>query len=127
MGRGSGAVWAGRCKAAGAGRAIPVCSGGHHWPRDKEGTHPGRVSHVRNVETPAGVQGGKVAASGRPTVRKADIPSGTGWSKKRMPVAERQQETGRNAAAFNGLPHNWPDTGDVCPARKGADVDQVSL
>ena len=28
--------------------------GGHHRPRGIEGTHPGRVSHVRNVETPLG-------------------------------------------------------------------------
>ena len=33
-------------------------------------------------------------AAGRPTVREAEAPGGTEWPKKRMPVAERQQETG---------------------------------
>jgi hypothetical protein len=60
-------------------------------------------------------------------VRKAEIPSGTGWSKKRTPAAERQRETGTNMAlTSNGVADNRPDTGRECPARKGADVDQVS-
>jgi hypothetical protein len=65
---------------------------------------------------------------GRPTVRKAEIPSGTGWSKKRMPAAERQREIGTDEPlTSSGVSDNWPDTGQWCPARKGADVDQVSL
>jgi hypothetical protein len=67
-------------------------------------------------------------SSGRPTVRKAELPSGTGWSNKRRPAAERQQETRtRQTLTSNGVLDNWPDTGRGCPARKGADVDQVSL
>jgi hypothetical protein len=43
-------------------------------------------------------------------------------------MAERQQETGNRVtgASAGGFPHNWSDTG-ICPARKGADVGQVSL
>ncbi len=33
-----------------------------------------------------------VIGAGRPTVRDAEFPSGTGRSKKRTPAAERQQE-----------------------------------
>lgn len=66
--------------------------------------------------------------SGRPTVRKADAWAGTGWSKKRMPVAERRQETGTENGLLQAVvPDNWPDTGRGARARKGADVDQVSL
>ena len=45
-----------------------------------------------------------------------------------MPVAERQQETGVRwtGSSAGWTSHNWPDTGG-CPARKGADVGQVSL
>jgi hypothetical protein len=65
---------------------------------------------------------------GKPTVRKAQVPGGNRVTEKRMPVAERQQETaGSVTGASAGWPaHNWPDTG-WCPARKGADVGQVSL
>jgi hypothetical protein len=35
-----------------------------------------------------------VWVSGGPTVREAEVLAGTGWSKKRMPVVERRQETG---------------------------------
>ena len=65
---------------------------------------------------------------GRPTVRRAEIPGGNRMPKKRMPVAERRQETGGRVpgTSARGLPGNWPDTGG-CPARKGADVGQVSL
>ena len=40
-------------------------------PRSKEGTHPGRVSHVRNTETPTG--SGPLRRSGRPTARNGGI------------------------------------------------------
>jgi hypothetical protein len=44
-----------------------------------------------------------------------------------MPAAERQQETEADEPlTSSGAPDNWPDTGRMCPARKGADVDQVS-
>jgi hypothetical protein len=35
-----------------------------------------------------------VMGSGKPTVRKAQLPSGQRMTKKRTPAAERQQETG---------------------------------
>lgn len=58
----------GRCRPEGLGR-----SGAHHRPRGSEDTHPGRISSMRNVTTPMG-SGGTFA--GRPTVRKAETPSG---------------------------------------------------
>ena len=57
--------------------------------------------------------------AGRPTVRKAELLGGTGWPKKRMPVAERQQETGTaSSAPPPTVSDNWPDTG-CCPDPKG--------
>jgi hypothetical protein len=51
--------------------------------------------------------------AGEPTVRKAEPPVGTGTSKKRTPVAERQREY------ITGWIGQYP-------TRKGADVDVVS-
>lgn len=91
-------------------------------PRGTESTLPGRVSAVRNVVTPS-------RSGHRPVSRPQGRPNssaGLGWFEKRMPVAERQQETGTTGLLLPAaVPHNWPDTG-VCLARKGADVDQVS-
>ena len=68
-----------------------IWPGEHRRPRGREGTHPGRISQVRNVETPSG--SGR-SAPGKPTVRKAQFPGGNRVTEKRMPAAERQQETG---------------------------------
>ena len=62
-------------------------------PRGKEGTHPGRVSCVRNTETPT-ESGPSAWRSGRPTVRRAEISGGNRMPKKRMPVGESRQEPG---------------------------------
>ena len=78
-----------------SGRRRPGTASGrgeHRRPRGREGTHPGRISQVWNVETPSG--SGRQVASGKPTVRKAQVPGGNRVTEKRMPVAERQQETG---------------------------------
>ena len=75
--------------AAGAGRGVASGRGEHRCPRGTEGTHPGRCSCVRNAETPSG--SGPLA--GKPTVRRAQFPGGNRMTEKRMPVAERQQET----------------------------------
>jgi hypothetical protein len=81
------------------------------------GTLPGRISLVRNVETPSGSRCRK--ALGRPTVRDVEVPGGTGRPRKRMPVAERRQETGTPWPALPlVVPPNWPDTGR-CPDPKG--------
>src|SRR3954469_21057148 len=40
-------------------------------PRSKEGTHPGRFSHVRNAETPT--ESGPLRRPGRPTGRNGGI------------------------------------------------------
>ena len=64
--------------------------------------------------------------AGGPTVRKAQLPNG----RRRTQEANadgRRQETGNPCIGPSAkwLPHNWSDTG-VSPARKGADVGQVS-
>jgi hypothetical protein len=47
--------------------------------------------------------------------------------KKRMPAAERQQETSVVIPVLlPGALHNWPDTGPGARARKRADMRQVS-
>ncbi len=45
---------------------------------------------MRNVVTPFGF---RAVVPGGLTVREADLLAGTGWPKKPMPAAERQQET----------------------------------
>ena len=63
--------------------------GEHRRPRGIEGAHPGRSSCVRNAVTPSG----SGLRFGKPTVRRAQLPGGNRMTEKRMPVAERQQET----------------------------------
>jgi len=58
-------------------------------PRSTEGTRPGRVSPMWNVEIPIG---SGTNSSSRPTARKAQFPSGGGGPKKRTLAAERQEE-----------------------------------
>jgi hypothetical protein len=69
---------------------------------------------------PARVRAGQ---RGRPIVRGAQAPGGTGCPKKRMPAAERQRETRAVIPVLlPGARHNWPDTGPGARARKRADV-----
>ncbi len=63
----------------------------HRRPRGTGGTHPGRSSCVRNAVTPVGV---RCCLTGKPTVRKAQLPGGNLMIEKRKPTVERQQETG---------------------------------
>ena len=80
--------------------------------------HPPR-SHLMRVQrgNPVGVRS-RVGA-GKPTARKAQSPSGKWMTKKRMPVAERRQETGTAwLAPPPVVSDNWPDTGS-CPDPKG--------
>ena len=57
--------------------------------------------------------------AGKPTARKAQLPSGQRMTKKRMPAAERRQETGTTwLAPPPAVPNNWPDTGSF-PDPKG--------
>jgi hypothetical protein len=94
--------------------------------RDKEGVHPGRVSRVRNVATPAGVPA--LLASGKPTVRKAQLPSGN-------KMVQEANAGGRKAAGTREMLTDSSVgplriTGRIradARTRKGADVDQVSL
>lgn len=91
-------------------------------PRGTESTLPGRISTVWNVTTPSG-SGRK---PGRPTARKAQLLGGRRMVQQANAGSRKATGNGTVSRAFSGGADNWPDTG-VCPARKGADVDQVSL
>src|SRR4051794_41938788 len=87
-------------------------------PRNKEGTHPGRLSRVRNAETPT--ESGPLRRPGRPTVRNGGILlAGTGCPRnecrggeddrenatpRRAPPINRAGETGRDPARGGGAP-----------------------
>jgi hypothetical protein len=93
--------------------------------RSRAGTLPSRISIVCNVVTPSG----SVIRwmFGKPTVRRARLPGGNRMvqeanASSRKEPGKRQPQGGASAIG----PHNRLDTG-MCLARKGADVDQVSL
>jgi hypothetical protein len=69
-----------------------------------------------------------IGCIGKPTVRRAQFLGGNRMPKKRMPVAEKQQESegGRPAPPLVAS-YNWPDTRPSARTRKRADVWQVSL
>jgi len=88
----------------------------HRRPRDIGGTHPGRISCVRNAVTPVGV---RAVTSGKPTVRRAQSPGGTLMIEKRN-AGSRKTTGNRNTNGWPlqpAVPHNWPDTGLV-PGRE---------
>ena len=80
------------------------------------GRLPGRVSREWNVVTPLG--SGLRFRTGKPTVRKADILSGSG-------MAQEANAGGRKASGSRGVviappavaPDNRPDTGAARPER----------
>src|SRR5882757_11021662 len=81
-------------------------------PRSRESTHPGRISRVRNTETPTESSYARRRA-GRPSVRRVESSSGNRMSKKRRSVVESQQETESRPCATppsSQIPDNWPDT-----------------
>ena len=60
---------------------------------------------------------------GKPTVRRAQLPGGYRMTEKRMPVAERQQETiAVDQPSSLIAVDNWPDTGPSARPRKRADA-----
>src|SRR5215204_1054537 len=87
-------------------------------PRRKEGTHPGRVAHVRNTETPT--ESGPFGF-GRPTARTAEFSGGNRMPKKPRPAGESRQETaaGMGCSSKQPLWGNWPDTGPCAWVPKG--------
>ena len=93
--------------------------GEHRRPRGREGTHPGCSSRVRNT----GTLSGSGLGSGKPTVRRAQLPGGNRMTEKRMPVAETRREA---EARWPPPPavvlDNRPDTGPGARARKRADA-----
>ena len=70
---------------------VPTTRHEHRRSRRKGGTHPDRISLMRNVETP---MGSAHSSGSRPTVRKAQIPSGRRKDREaNAGSAERQGET----------------------------------
>lgn len=110
-----GAGLAAAKRQAATGGILPVA--GTPPPRDRGGTLPGRVLRMWNVENPP--WSGSLCPGG-PTVRKADPRPGTGWSKKPMPAAERQQDSVPSCAALlhTAARGNWPDTA-LCVGPEG--------
>src|SRR6478736_1631057 len=98
MGCVSGAVGTGRWEAAGAGRRIVVGRERHHRPRGKGGALPGRILFMRNMTTPLG-SGGSTA--GRPTARKAQLPSGRRRTQEAN--ADGRKATGNREPAYRPL------------------------
>jgi len=72
--------WVSKTALLGQGSGTSVSLGAGTRPRSREGTHPRRISVVRNVVTPMG--SGDNAVVGQPTVRAAHLPSGTGTVEK---------------------------------------------
>ena len=67
--------------------------------------------------------------AGRPTVRKVQLPSGRRMTQEANADSrngDRKPGPAVLAPPPEGPSDNWSDTG-WCPARKGADVGQVSL
>jgi len=88
-------------------------------------------SYLAHVErgNPVRVLIGPLGSLGRPTARKAELFGGNRMPKKRMPAAERQQESETISGwrLRRSVPYNWLDTGLSARARKCADVWQVIL
>ena len=66
---------------------------GHRCSRGTGGTRPGRISCVWNVGTLSGPSRPR-RRGGRPTAREAESHGRNRTPKKRMPAAERKQESG---------------------------------
>jgi hypothetical protein len=104
--------------------------GEHRRPRGIESAQPGpglirveRVNPARVRSTCAGMRG----VCGRPTVRGAESRWRDRVSKKRMPAAERQQETaGRNTGDSSRMDRRITGRipGLVPGPERGADVDR---
>ena len=94
-----------RCDAAGGGRGHIDDRVDTVIPGIQRAPNPSRVLRVWNVETPSGSGGLRCEPmhAGKPTVREAQSPGGNRMPKKRMPVAERQQEDGHDARSSNGV------------------------
>jgi hypothetical protein len=75
---------------AAAGEHSRPC--GHRRPRGIEDIHPQLCLTRAEHGKPDRVR--RDWCAGKPTVRRAQVPGGNRMPKKRMPAAERRQETG---------------------------------
>src|ERR1039457_2518537 len=96
----------------------------HRWSRGTEGAHSGRISYVRNVQTPSW-SGTWCRQADR---KRGGIPGGKGWpGSERRPPKGSGKPGQQSVLLQGGAVDNRPDTGHGCRARKGADASQVSL
>ena len=111
-----------------SGRRWPAEVTSARWtppPRGKGSTHPGRISFVWNVETPLG--SGR-SWPGRPTARKAQLPSGNRMAQEANAGSRKETGTrGSMAGLSTGRPAQPSGYGCTARTRKAADVGQVSL
>jgi len=74
--------------------------------------------HVRNVAIPMGSDN-EIVVAGRPTVRKAEIPSGEGMTREANAGGRKVTGNQDNMARLPlVVPDNRPDR-DTCPSPKG--------
>jgi hypothetical protein len=106
--------------------------GGRGMSAGRENTvAPGYRGHPRRSDLGCAERGNPVEVRvlpGKPTARKAQLllAAGQDGPTSKCRQAERPQEAGAGGCFLLRPPRrNWPDTGS-CPARKGADADQVS-
>jgi len=97
MGCVSGAVGTGRWEAAGAGRRV-VAGRERTTVPEVGGALPGRILFMRNMTTPLG---SGVMMAGRPTVRKAQLPSGR--RKTQEANADGRKATGNREPVYRLL------------------------
>ena len=99
--------------------------GEHHGPGVEKAPGTGRVSKVRNAETPS--------RSGRsdrlPVGSSAEARAGTGRprSERRRPKGSRKTSVWKTGPSNRWLAYNWPHTRPGAWARKDADVSRVAL
>ncbi len=70
-----------------------LCMRGHQPPRSRKGTHPARISSMRDTVTPIGTAN----TGSKPTVKKAHIPSGNRKNQEAK-VASRKARERHNPA-----------------------------
>jgi hypothetical protein len=99
----------------------------HHGPGVKEAPDTGRISPLRNMETPSRSGGSDPPPVGQPQGRQKS--GRERMAKKRMAAVERQRESdgARPVPPTGSLSYNWPYTRPGAWARKGADVSRVAL
>jgi hypothetical protein len=95
-----------------AGQSIQLARRSTAWSRGTEGALSGRISCVRNVETPSWSVGGGRAADGRPIVRGAEYQAGKDGREAKAGGRKATGNHGQHSVLLQGGGvDNRPDTG----------------